>query len=389
MPVWHELTAEARAAGKLALIGVIQEQHPDRGRLFAQWQGFDWPILHDPINLLNVRAVPVFVAIDEAGIVVDANLQPSEIHGFLDRTVNGSTKEIPIPPPNVTTLDHRASESNVAADSIAAGDYRVLWDGHEELETAIRLYRTATRIAPENGAARFRLGVALRMRYDSPTGHPQDFQQAVNAWGHALDVDPNHYIYRRRIQQYGPRLSKPYPFYDWIQQARDEIADRGEHSVTLSTEPVGAEIAQPAKRIRENVTPFEEPDPDGRIRRDAKLLVETTVVVVPGMIDPGNALRVHLRLRPTAGVHWNNEADPLTIWIELPEGWSAETRLLNAPQPPQPESRETRVLDFELQSPKAANSGSVKAYALYYVCSDDDGLCRFLRQEIEIPVQFR
>ena len=55
--------------GKLVLLGVIQEQHPARCRLFAQWQGFDWPILHDPINLLRLNGVPVILAIDEHGVV--------------------------------------------------------------------------------------------------------------------------------------------------------------------------------------------------------------------------------------------------------------------------------------------------------------------------------
>ena len=54
MPVWHELTKEARKAGELVLLGVIQEQHPDRCRLFAQWKGFDWPILHFDFALLRV-----------------------------------------------------------------------------------------------------------------------------------------------------------------------------------------------------------------------------------------------------------------------------------------------------------------------------------------------
>ena len=56
-------------AGKIQLLGIIQEQHPDRCRLFAQWQQFDWPIVHDPINVIATRAVPVVLAIDEHGVV--------------------------------------------------------------------------------------------------------------------------------------------------------------------------------------------------------------------------------------------------------------------------------------------------------------------------------
>ena len=57
-PVWHELTAPLRASGELVLVGITEEQHPDRCALFAQWQGFDWPILWDPFNLTRSAAVP-------------------------------------------------------------------------------------------------------------------------------------------------------------------------------------------------------------------------------------------------------------------------------------------------------------------------------------------
>ena len=53
------------------LLGITQEQDPDRCRLLAQWKGFGWPILHDPINIMGSRGVPVLVAIDEHGIVRD------------------------------------------------------------------------------------------------------------------------------------------------------------------------------------------------------------------------------------------------------------------------------------------------------------------------------
>ncbi|HVL13287.1 MAG TPA: hypothetical protein VM529_12035 [Gemmata sp.] len=55
--------------GKLVVLGVTQEQHSERCRLFAQWKGFDWPILHDPINVLGSSAVPIVLALDEHGIV--------------------------------------------------------------------------------------------------------------------------------------------------------------------------------------------------------------------------------------------------------------------------------------------------------------------------------
>ncbi|MHC4512049.1 MAG: hypothetical protein ACYTAO_24420 [Planctomycetota bacterium] len=53
--------------GRLVVLAVAQEQHRQRSRLFAQWQRLDWPILHDPINVMQVRGVPIEVAIDEHG----------------------------------------------------------------------------------------------------------------------------------------------------------------------------------------------------------------------------------------------------------------------------------------------------------------------------------
>ena len=73
MPVWHEALREARRQDRIVLLGVIQEQHAQRGQLFAQWQQLDWPIVHDPINQLQLRGVPVSVVIDEHGVVRAVN----------------------------------------------------------------------------------------------------------------------------------------------------------------------------------------------------------------------------------------------------------------------------------------------------------------------------
>ena len=83
--------------------------------------------------------------------------------------------------------------------------------------------------SPWYGPLQFRLGVAQRFQFDSSGGaRTEDFQQAAEAWTRALASNPNQYIWRRRIQQYGPGLDKPYPFYDWVTQARDAIEARGE-----------------------------------------------------------------------------------------------------------------------------------------------------------------
>ena len=63
MPGWHDEIKDLHESGELQVVGIIQEQHPDRCRLFMQWKQMDWPILVDSLNLLEVSAVPITVAI--------------------------------------------------------------------------------------------------------------------------------------------------------------------------------------------------------------------------------------------------------------------------------------------------------------------------------------
>ena len=100
------------------------------------------------------------------------------------------------------------------------------------------------------------------MRHESSGRRPGDFQAAVDAWGRALELDPNQYIWRRRIEQYGPRLSKPYAFYDWVAQARAEISGRGETPIPLAVEPYGSELAGPGRDVWPDGTGPAEPDPE-------------------------------------------------------------------------------------------------------------------------------
>ena len=111
MPVWHEATREWVKQGRLVLLGVTQEQHADRCRLFAQWKRLDWPILHDPINLLEAPAVPIVVAIDEHGIVRAVRPRPETFAAeFLDKTFADDAQPGAPPsagPPDVASLAAR------------------------------------------------------------------------------------------------------------------------------------------------------------------------------------------------------------------------------------------------------------------------------------------
>ena len=69
MPGWHKATRKLQEQGKLQVVGIIQEQHPERCKLFMQWKKMDWPIMVDSFGLLNVSAVPITLGIDEYGVV--------------------------------------------------------------------------------------------------------------------------------------------------------------------------------------------------------------------------------------------------------------------------------------------------------------------------------
>jgi len=87
VPRWHEATRKWQEEGKVQMAGIIEEQHPDRARLFMQWKQMRWPILVDSLNLLGVSAVPITLAIDEYGVIRMVNPKPAEIEEkFLNRT---------------------------------------------------------------------------------------------------------------------------------------------------------------------------------------------------------------------------------------------------------------------------------------------------------------
>jgi len=391
--VWHRAAQKWVKAGKLVMLGVIQEQHPDRCRLYAQWQQFGWPILHDPINVLETAGVPMFIAIDEHGVVRSTHARVETFEAdFLNKTFAAPKNQSrPVKPqkPKLTALRRRAEQAQTAKAWRELGDAVVLWGGRGRINEAIAAYQQANQRQPKDGNTLFRLGVAVKMRDESKLARPGDFQTAVNYWQQALDTNPNQYIWRRRIQQYGPRLSKPYPFYDWVARAQREVRARGEQPVRLAVQPTGAEIAHPSRAFAADAQKVVSPDPKGRIRRDAKGLIRVEATVVPGQARAGATARVHLELVPNAKLkaYWNNEVEPLRIWVEAPKGWQVSRRLLVGRQGSKPETRETRRLDFEVSIPAgAAGKTMLKAYALYYVCEDVGGQCLYLRQDIAIPL---
>jgi hypothetical protein len=374
------------------MVGIVEEQHPDRARLFMQWKHMNWPVLVDSLNLLGVSVVPVTLAIDEHGIVRGVNPRKETIEqDFVARTFEPLTSDAAKPlPPSRATVGRRPGRTAPPEAWRRYAEELYLWGGPPAFNQAIEAFEHASRDVAD-GATQFRLGVAYRARYDSPSRRPGDFRQAVAQWERALALDPNQYIWRRRIQPYGPRLDKPYSFYDWIPEARASIFARGGSPIALAVEPGGAEFARPLKAFEATAASQPEPDPNGRIHRDRGEFIQIETLTVPTAIRAGTATRAHLVMRPNRGrkAHWNNEAEDLVVWVNPPDGWQVDARWLTLPRPKDVVSQETRRVEFELHSPRDAEPGriTIPAYALYYVCEDVDGTCSYRRQDIALEVQ--
>ena len=387
--MWHEATKELQAEGKVKMVGIIPEQHPDRTRLFMQWKHMDWPILLDSANLMAATRVPITLLIDEFGVIRSVRPQVEDLDHFLDSAYQETTLQAQAKMPDFEQLE-KATQQGTVRSWREYADAVSLWGSSTEISGAIEAYLKALEKEPEHGPTHFHLGVAYRKRYDSDHRQPVDFQKAVEHWGKALDIDPNQYIWRRRIQQYGPRLDKPYSFYDWVREARREIMARGEIPAQLLVEPGGAEFAYPSESFETTKTAQEEPDPRGRIFRDEKDFIQVETTLVPSALAAGESARVHLVFRPNPAVkaHWNNEADGLVLWVDPVEGWEVDHSYWTVANPPEVLSQEVRVIEFELRSPeKPGGSMTLPVYALYYVCEDIDGTCLYRRQDIPLQVQ--
>ncbi len=406
LPVWQKAVQPYVDSGQLAVLGVVQEQHPDRARLYKQWRQLDWPIAVDSLNLLDLAAVPVPVAIDEFGIVRLNRPSPASFaKEFLEQDY--TAVNVPQDYNRAEQVDpvalHRAARQGGSAVA-----YRALGDAcftatESNLHArAVWAYQKAIEIEPRDGRVHFRLGVALRRRSEGARRKDDDAQAAVASWGEALAINPNQYIWRRRIQQYGPRLDKPYDFYSWVAQARDDIKARGEEPIVLATEPAGSELIAPPRRRRKGrsasgplsdgrgaVAEMKNPDPQGKINRDKAHMVNIEVVVTPARVQPGQRVRVRttFRLHDKSRPYWNNEArEGLAMWVDPPKSCALGEGRLTYTNPPEAESQETRILEFELAVNKDAPPGEVTlpAYALYYVCQNKGGKCLYLRQDFDV-----
>ena len=390
--MWQKAVKPYVDAGEMVAIGVVQEQHPDRTRLYRQWRELDWPIFVDSMNTLeHIMVVPVPVAINQTGIVAHNRFEPDQLEGFVRTEL-----EMPVIPADYnrilkTVPGERPSDDASDVDWHAWGrDVFNLGDA-DQIDLAVTALDKSAKLNPANGTIQFSLGTALRRRYEGPHRKPLDNQRAVEHWGLALDANPNHYIYRRRLQQYGPRLDKPYNFYFWVQQARADIRSREEVPFTLAAEPMGSEIAQPESKASTSiVAALVNPDPHGQINRDEKGLVQIEPLVTPARVRPGHRIRARItfRLAGDSLPWWNNEADGIQTWIDVSEGIEIAENKFAMSNPEEPETQELRQVEIELIVGKSQPEGAITipGYALYYVCEDAGGVCYYLRQDFSLNV---
>jgi len=352
VPGWHAKTKEHVEAGSLQVLGIVQEQHPDRAALFMQWKQMDWPVLADPFNELGVKVVPITLLIDEKGVIRSRNPKDRDLKKFLNSVYSSET-----------------SQKRVKLKSVKIDDFE--------------------KLKPESAVQHFQLGVAYRKRFDSKERKRGDFTKAIASWKEALALDPNQYIWRRRIQQYGPRLDKPYSFYDWVREAREEILKRGEKPHPLGAEPRGSEFAYPGKSGEKSTASPPHPDPEKKVQTDDGQLLDVRTTVVPSTKGEGRSARVHLCFVPDVEkeVHWTNDAGKLSFHLNENTGLTCHDLSQSKPEAGLLFDREERVIEFEVRVEKGKGlPKTITGNAYYYVCEGVNGTCLYRRKEIEISL---
>ncbi|MEQ1903187.1 MAG: hypothetical protein ABL888_03250 [Pirellulaceae bacterium] len=381
---------------KLVMLGVIQEQHPDRCQLFMQWKKLDFPIVQDLLNTNGIDVVPLYVAIDEHG-VVQAN--PRSSGNFAEEFIN--VNYLP-PQETAPVLDARTASVEYWTDSdsqppsmsrlLGLADASIQWQpNQEQVAKAIKAYTEILESDASRSDIVFRLGAANRLLYELSAQRDKNlFTKAVDHWEKALQMNPNQYIYRRRIEQYGPRLKKPYAFYDWVTTARQEILARGVDPHPLAVEPNGAEFADRAQNMTIDNS-GKNPALEYRILLGADNLVEVHTNFVPTQPKPGDVVAVHVGFSISGTAKWNHETSPLVLWIYKPKNdIKLSSQLISDPTPyAQLESQDPVAISFEVQIPKD-QKGTVRleGFGLFNICESSNGKCTFRRKNvvIEIPV---
>ena len=371
--MWYKQAKPFVESGDLAILGVIQEQHADRAKLYKQWKQFDFPIVQDATTKLDLAVVPIPLLIDEHGIVRNSKPKPGDLEAFINHSFEAPTAA------------EKTTTKIEAQTLISQGNQALESRDEKRIAEAIRKFEQLVEQSPENGKALFSLGVAYRSRFDSSMREESDFANASKYWSEALATNPNQYIWRRRIEQYGPRQIKPYPFYDWVDKAVEAIEKRGETPVKLVAPLTGSEIAKPSKKLPTS-DEAKNPDPEAKIFADENKSVAISATTVPAIVKKGSMVRIHLNFDVAKG-KWNNEATPLRVWIHESSSGKPESRLL-VHDASQINSANSKYIDFEFQTDKESQNCKIIGYALYHTC-DDEGVCYYYRQNFTIPIKTR
>ncbi len=145
------------------MVGILEEQHPDRARLFMQWKQMDWPLMVDSLNLLEMPEVPVTLCMDEYGIIRFVN-PPRNDASKLEEIFLSKMYEKPSGVPLVRPAGPDLARMKAAAASGSAvalrayGNALYLWGGPRRLNEAAEVYQRALRLEPADGATHFHLG---------------------------------------------------------------------------------------------------------------------------------------------------------------------------------------------------------------------------------------
>ncbi len=393
MPGWHDVTEPYRQSGQLEVVGLIQEQHPDRAALFMQWKDMDWPLWVDSLNLLELPAVPYTLLINESGRIRYVGPSQEEFLSFMAEPV--PQKASPdlfegLERPDLGWLHRQAKSTQQSSAWLAYAQALYLWHWDTKSASCLDAFEQALASDPGNGWIHFRKGVAHRRLFDQQLlADPIELELAMKHWQKALSLDPDQYIWRRRLQQYGPRLDKPYAFYDWVKEARHALKARGEVPLSLMIEPVGSEIAKPVARdALATITAAGDWAPQMQVERDKARWITWHHVSVASTQSDRESFRIHMSWAPVkqGSMVWNNEAEPLTLYLEASDGWRLSQSTIQVPGPDSAHDQERRWLEFELSGQRDATKPTVSGYALYHVCDPDSGLCLFRRQDFTLSL---
>ena len=355
MPGWDAKTKKLVEAGELSVFGVLEEQHPVRAELFAQWKELTFPMLADPLNLLDVSVVPIHLLIDGNGIIRFRNPSDLDFEKFMATDYSGGEQAMPI----------KGSEYREGDRLAMKGD----------LNAALEVYNG---LSDNGGRLHFRKGVVWRMKFDSDS-NPVFFQSAVSEWQKARKANGGQYIWRRRIQQYGPQSDKPYPFYDWVAEAKQSVASRGETPVELKSQLTRSELASP-RGASDIELISEEPDPEGTVEVDEGDF-ELLPIILPSTAGEKGEYRVHLVIQPQGSFSWNNEAGPMNVWLGGGEGHVAGFTIpVNVKVAT---SSEVRSGEFEWV---VHDSSTRSGYVVFHTCNKESGLCTILRKNFSLDI---